>query len=224
MSRRPLALLLALPVLAAAKLTDALPRPTSPYAGDVTLRAGEDAVRGRVHGTPDRLRLDLTVQGRPTAVVLALDDDTAITWTADVPLVMAFDLDKGELPARYTDYETLTLEPDGDERVNGVDANRFRVAGRQADGADFTGTLWMTAENVPVRLDGVARSPERGRTPIRADVTNLELGPQDAALFRPPEDASRVQGGGLFSEETADRARDAVRDLGGAVRGWLEGR
>ena len=81
----------------------------------------------------------------------------------------------------------LRRAPVGQEIVSGVRTTKYRIDHTAADGSRARGFLWVSAQNVLMRLDGtVFRPGAHHGTAIRMELANLAIGPQDPALFELP--------------------------------------
>ncbi len=75
----------------------------------------------------------------------------------------------------------------GREAVNGVATTKYRVAHRADDGTRIDGFVWLTSSGVPMRGDGAVSVPNGKRTPFAWELSQLQIGPQPALLFQPPD-------------------------------------
>lgn len=213
---RRCALLLVLPLVIAAggRLSDVWPQPSVGYSADFDMKAGDEDITGKVYAEPGRQRQDFTVKSFDASSVVDFEAEKVLTWSAAFPVVMEVDLGEAAesgLDPRMLEYETLEMEPVGSERIDGVETVKHRIEGRQADGASFDGFVWLTEENIPMRLTGGGRHPEHGTTTIELRLSNLEIGDQDADLFSPPGNAPTMNVGGMLKS-----LEGALGGLGGA--------
>ena len=72
-----------------------------------------------------------------------------------------------------------------DEAVAGRAARKYRVEAKTAQGQEFNGFAWLTAERILVKLEGEVKQGRRTRR-IAMNAGELKIGPVDAAVFGIP--------------------------------------
>jgi hypothetical protein len=162
------------------------------YAGD---RVIESTQAGRTitlkeRRMPGKARLEFEQSGQQ--IVMILDETAAKAWML-LPLLSLYT----EVPVQdfqaqaWESLDLLDFEKLDRETVNGHAATRFRIAWADANGNRGHGFHWVTDDGVPIRLDVTYDSPEP-RSPdapaerVVAELRNLEVAPQDPALFALP--------------------------------------
>jgi len=181
------ALLLAgTPVLAAE-----LPRPTVDYAADVVMQITHGAggepmtVSGKLYASGEKERRETTVMGRTSVVITHRDQQMSWVLIPERSMYMEHRSD-GQDADPYAAWAKagVTLTKLGKERINGVEATKYRADVAAQDGHTDSGLLWLTQENIPVRME--AEIAEEGSDRLRIDYMNIKVGKQDAALFEIP--------------------------------------
>lgn len=180
--------LLGTALLGAAGAHAQLPVADVAYAADSVVQAGGMEIRGRVHHDNGRERRDMTIQGMEQTVILRPDLDTVYVVMPMMNMGFEVSLDSMPVPRPEQMMENVDLEEVGRETVAGLDTTRYRVTGRDGNGlAD--GFVWISDEGIPVRIEGTAQAGGRTEEVVMY-LENVEIGPQDPALFERPEGVS----------------------------------
>ena len=74
----------------------------------------------------------------------------------------------------------------GNEIVDGVATTRYKVEFAPGKSGQLVGEMWITAENIVVRVDGKVLTDKRS-TPFHLRLTDLSIGKQSAEVFEPPK-------------------------------------
>jgi hypothetical protein len=171
---------------------DALPRPVVDYSADVTMRLERGVegqsldVTGKVYVARDRERRETTVMGH-TSVVISRRDK-GVSWILMPAQSMYMENQaKGEDEDPYAAWQAagVALTKLGRETVNGVATTKFRAEAHGKEGAMETGYIWLSKDNIPVRMvtDG---ADDEGSSRVTVDYTHIQVGKQDPALFEIP--------------------------------------
>jgi hypothetical protein len=177
---------------------DELPAPGVAYSADVTLRT--DATDPEDHIEREDLGVRWSRMPRSTLLFSELPIARPVRGSAPDP-------------AQHWRRD-LTLEKQGSEEVNGVQADRYGV---KAKGG--VGSAWLTQDKVPVRYEGTFQHGGR-ETKVRMDYTNIQVGAQDAALFELPEGVKPIpampvatHGPGIDRESVRDDLRKQAEEM-----------
>jgi len=174
---------------------DRLPRPTVAYAADLVMQTREGGqggpmtLTGRVYATPDKERREIEMMGRRN--VLITRRDKGVTWIlmAEQAMYMERPIRHGgdDDPDPFADWDNgnLKMTKLGTEKVNGVKATKYRVELDNDHGGRDHGLLWLTKDNIPVRLEATDTS-EGAPSHVTMDYKNLKVGKQDPQLFEIP--------------------------------------
>jgi len=174
-----------------------LPRPTVEYAADVVMQMtghgaghGPLEVKGKVYVAGEKERRETTLMGRTSVVINRRDKK--VTWVL-MPAQNGYTEHGPGGPNEdpYASWEKagVTLTKLGQETVNGVAATKYRAEAKVKDGYMDTGLLWMTEENIPVRLEAHMKGQD---SQLVVNYTNIKTGKQDAALFEVPASYHKV--------------------------------
>lgn len=168
-----------------------LPRPTVDYAADVVMHMtghgsghGSMEVTGKVYVAGEKERRESTVMGHNSVVINRRDKK--LTWVLKPEQKGYTEHGLGgpyEDPYASWEKAGVTLTELGQEKVNGVEATKYRAEAQAKEGHMDTGSLWMTKENIPVRLEAHVKGQD---SELVVDYTNIKTGKQDAALFEVP--------------------------------------
>ena len=169
-----------------------LPRPTVEYSADVAMHvqrgtAGQPlTATGKVYVAADRERRETRVMGRSSIVINRRDK--GVSWVLMPAQSMYLENQTAaEKDDPYAAWQKagVTLTKVGEETINGVTATKYRAEAHGNGGAKETGYIWLTKDNIPVRMATDALATEDGGR-ITVDYTHIQVGKQDPALFEVP--------------------------------------
>jgi len=75
----------------------------------------------------------------------------------------------------------------GAETVNDIKATKYKATGKMAGGVAFDGHIWLTADRIVVRMEGMQVRGSR-QVPMKMEVSSLKVGPIDPAVYAIPKD------------------------------------
>jgi hypothetical protein len=161
--------------------------PTTEYSALLAFTDGKgETLLHRIYHTAKRQRLDYKVGERDEAVIVDREAGAVFVlypaqrrYRKSALVEPEFDLGIGRAE---TKRERLA-----DESAAGAAAAKYRVEAKTAQGQDYKGFAWLTAERVLVKLDGEVKQGRRTRK-ITMIASELKTGPLDAAIFRIPAD------------------------------------
>lgn len=161
--------------------------PTADYSAVLTFVDGRgETLTHRIHYTAKRQRLDYKAGERDEVAIV--DQEAAAVFVLypqqkryrKAALVQPeFDFGIGR---PETKRENL-----GEESVSGHPARKYRVEAKTAQGQEYRGLAWLTAERILVKLDGEVKQGRRTRR-LAMNASELRIGPVDPAVFRVPAD------------------------------------
>jgi hypothetical protein len=184
----PIALLAVLaaglaPVAAASERAAWL-RPKADYMAHSVMEADGATMPGRVWASGDKERREVTISGRTHQVILRRDLGVAWVLMPEQHMYLEQPLGAHDRMAGGA----LEREARGRETVNGVETTRYHVHGTTADGQPFDGTMWMTDQDIPVRVV-TGQGPKR----VRLELERLSVGFVDPGRFEIPPGYSRFE-------------------------------
>lgn len=178
---------LALLAAAAPAAAEAWGPPAADYSAVLTFTDDRgETLAHRIYHTAKRQRLDYKAGEREEIVIV--DHEAAAVFVLypgqkryrKAALVQPeFDFGIGRAE---TKREKLA-----EESVAGHPARKYRVEAKTAQGQEFKGFAWLTAERILVRLEGEVKQGPRTRG-LKMLASDLKIGPLDAAVFRVPAD------------------------------------
>lgn len=159
--------------------------PQIDYSAERTVLRGQRWQNMRVFYSPGKERMDLrgALAGGNSII---LRRDLGKSWIV-IPLLQAY----AELPANIGAdidglLDNLKLTPDGQENIDGLNTARYRTGG------GMQGYMWLTRNDIPVRIEGQARIDGVERL-TKIEQRDIQIGPQDTALFEPPSGLQRIE-------------------------------
>ncbi|HKJ23896.1 MAG TPA: hypothetical protein VKB65_03680 [Myxococcota bacterium] len=159
-------------------------RPKSDYMAHTVMEADGARLTGRVWASGEKERRELAVSGRTHDVILRRD--LGVAWILMPEQRMYLEQPLGEHDRMASG--DLVREAVGKESVNGVETTRYRIHGTAGDGRPFEGTMWMTEQDIPVRVV-TGEGPER----VRIELEGLSLGFVAPGRFEIPRGWSRFE-------------------------------
>ena len=80
----------------------------------------------------------------------------------------------------------------GEDRIAGLRATKYRLDYTASDGTHGEGFVWVGDDNILLKVEGRVDRARHKPLNIRMELSELRPGPQDAALFKPPEGMKRI--------------------------------
>lgn len=165
------------------------------YSAERTVTVNGKSYSGMVFHIPGHERHEQTIQGVAEVIVL---DAAAKQGFLIVPMLKTYVTFAFPKVMAELDDPALRRDPVGRETVNGVRTTKYRIDHLAADGSRAQGFAWLSAQGVPMRVDGTVTRGGSGRvTAIRMELANLALGPQDPALFQVPRGLAQLPAAAL---------------------------
>jgi hypothetical protein len=177
-------LLLPVPVLA-----DSYPKPTVEYSADLSLSVSGGGgsvtpgpMTGKVYDGKTAERRELVMEGHRSVIIMKKGSPTVLVLMPEQQMYMEQTPPPDADPERAMKEGQVTIKKVGSEKVNGQNAVKYKLEAADKTGKVFDGHVWLTKENIPVRMDGTTGKGGR----LRMDYTNIKIGPQNPALFAVP--------------------------------------
>lgn len=175
------------------------PQPTEEYSADVlmTLKSqqGTTTMHGKLYSTKDKERREIQIGQRETVSITdRLSKKTAILLPAQQAYMEswhAHDALRKDDPAGSWYRSDVRMTRVSKEEVNGVQTTKYRIYLNDPEGQISAGTLWISAENIPIRMQGILT--ENGKTSeFQIDRTNVVIAKQSEKLFALPDGFRRI--------------------------------
>lgn len=150
----------------------------------ISVSGMEQSIEGPYYYSPGRHRSEMTMEGQTFTAIIREDRDLIWMLMPQLNMYMEMSFDERELGrgGAFEGAEILESREVGREDVNGMRTTRYDVTVRNPDGDTATGTLWATAEMIPMKMDMVVDSGER----VILELRDVQIGPQADELFEVP--------------------------------------
>lgn len=163
-------------------------QPKADYRADTLMATAEGQMKGEVFASGMKERREFSVGGRRHVMIVRRDKGVSWMLMPEQKMYLEQKLGKDGMPQDRFAGGRLERDALGTESVNGVDATKYRVHGETPEGDPFEGIMWMTPEEIPVRvLTG------KGDDQVRMELTGLVVGDVDAGKFEIPSGYQRFQ-------------------------------
>ena len=160
------------------------------YTAHTLMQSDAGRLTGRVWASGRKERRELVVKGRTHTMIVRKDRGVAWVLMPEQHLYLEQPLGRdGLTPDRFAGGQ-LVREALGSEAVNGVEATKYRVHGTAANGEPFEAWMWMTPQEIPVR---VVTGEGDGRVEMELD--DLSVGAIDPSRFEIPTGYTRLNPG-----------------------------
>ena len=173
--------------LAAAAWSAGLEPPRVEYSADQTISSDGHVFESKVYHARDRQRMEMrAAQG---AQVFITRHDKKVSWVLmpeqnsymEMPLAQA----RKDAPNDLRDC-SMKIRKAGSETVDGHSATRNDIEATCPDNSRYDGSMWITRDGIPVKIDATAREGSGKGTRVLVELKNLKIGRQDPALFEVP--------------------------------------
>jgi hypothetical protein len=156
-----------------------------PYSADRSLVIGEQKFEGKIYSRPGSQRHEQKVGGVEWIVLLHRNETRGWLVLPALGSRVEFDFAPAVTELGAEDLLDTSL---GHERIDGLVTTKYRIEHTARDGTLVDGYLWLTRDGIPMRFEGMVtlRNRERPKT-IRMELSHVETGRQDPALFEVPE-------------------------------------
>ncbi len=163
-------------------------KPQADYTADTLMEASQGQMRGKVFASGMKERREFNMGGRQHIMIVRRDKNVSWVLMPEQKMYLENPLGKDGMPQDEFAGGKLEREKLGTESVNGVDATKYRVHGETPDGQAFEGTMWMTKQEIPVRI-----RTGKGAEKVHMELSNLKVGAVDPGHFEIPSGYSRFQ-------------------------------
>jgi hypothetical protein len=160
-----------------------------PYSATRTVTIDGRDYLDKVFHVPGKEREDVNVGGIPMDFILDLDRARAAVILP--ALVSYVEIPLPPLLAQF-DRHRLDGKAVGEDRIDGVPATKYRIDFTASDRTRGNGFLWLSRDNILLRIEGKMARRHRKPTRISMMLSDLRLGPQDRSLFMVPKGLHRI--------------------------------
>lgn len=158
------------------------------FSAERTLVIDGRTYHGKVWAMPGKERHEQDIAGMHPVFLLRADSGLGEIVLQNLKTVVQF-----EIPAelRLLNAAALKTRAIGSDTVNGVATTKYAIDKSIPEG-HATGTLWLSADGIPMRLAGTFTNAKGKESTIRWELSGVRTGPQPAALFEPPAGLSKL--------------------------------
>lgn len=171
-----------------------LPVPKVEYAADREVRSAQGNFSAKVYQAGNKERTEMSMGGMQTVTIMRRDRN--VMWTLMPAQRMYREASLKSLPAEGTVPEDVEISAVGEERVEGVNATKYKMLLKDRSGGGF---VWLTPDNIPVKMDMLTRGRDGSKNRMTMVLKNIRTGRQDPALFEVPAGYSKMPAVGGFS-------------------------
>lgn len=170
-----------------------IPKAKESFSADFTMTVetprGNQTVGGKLYSDKDKERREIqSSPGLSSVTILRMDE--GVVWTL-LPGNKYFEhplpKDAKDASGGWAGSEDIELEAVEKEEVNGIKTTKHKILVNSGD-AQREGFIWLSAEDIPVKIQGKEIRPE-GEFRFINELQNVKIGSQAASLFELPEDA-----------------------------------
>jgi hypothetical protein len=151
-----------------------------PYSATRIVTVDGKEYRGKVFAVPGKQRHDVDINGLELSLVLDIAGGAGVIAVPTLHSYVDF-----PLPPLLAELDRQQLEGHaaGEERIAGLPAVKYRLEYTASDGSRGMGFIWLTHDNILLRIDGRIERPGHRPTTVTMRLDDLRLGPQDDDLF-----------------------------------------
>ncbi|MBI3794522.1 MAG: hypothetical protein HY280_07315 [Nitrospinae bacterium] len=185
--------------LAADGVEAVFPLPRADYSADDKTTFNADGYEYKVFYSQGKMRSEYdyaTPNGTKVTEVAINRVDLKLSWTLkpDVKMYVTMkNRDKVPFAMLQTDglinvyqYDRVGQKPQGEEKINGVTAAKYKVWMENEKGKRLEGFVWRTKDDITVRVD-VSESGKPGKSNrLFRELKNLKVAKQNPAFFEIP--------------------------------------
>ncbi len=158
-----------------------IPTRQASYSADAVFQINDRRFPSKIFHHQGKERREFQIGGIPQVLILQPDRKRVVYLLPVMGIGMELTLQQHESLPDLSHFARLKPKALGKETVNGLSATKYDVERLEAK-EPYTLTLWLTDDGIPVQAEA---SDVRGD--YRLIQSNIERGPQDAALFEVPE-------------------------------------
>ncbi len=195
--------------------------PTVAYQGERTITTSDVSMVQTVYAKPGKGRYETVMEGMQ--IVQIWRDDLNLIWSLtpgqNFAISIPYGSEQASSPFAALEDQSVTIEKRliGTEAVNGVQASRYFVTSTGSNGGGATGHVWMTPQNITVRMRMQYSEPGEAAGDLHFDLTGLVITDQPDSRFELPDGYQVMSMGaatpsvaGMMGDYAGDVAQDAT--------------
>lgn len=180
--------LMAMLATSAASAQSPLPVPKVGYSADRIVETESGTFSGKVYAMPDRDRSETSMGGMTSVVILRRDLNSGWMLMPSQKMYRTLDLSQASRQpgaAPPSDMSIVTIGPDS---VEGTPATKYKLLMKDGSAGGFA---WFTADGIAIKMDMLSKNGKKTER-VTMTLKNLQVGPQQAALFEAPAGYSKM--------------------------------
>ncbi len=189
--------------LAASAGAAGMAQPKVEYSADRVITGEGRTFQAKVYCARDKERMEMAEGG--TGQVFITRFDKKLSWVVmpaqKAYMELSWEQSRKNAPADLREC-TMDMKKAGTETVNGHSATRYDMTASCPDGNGYKGSMWVTKDNIPVKIDSTMEGPSGKSGRVLVELKNLKIAKQEPALFVVPSDYTKMTipafGGGGF--------------------------
>ena len=155
---------------------------TASYSAVETISTPRGEIKAKVFVTPRMKRMEM--QGGTQV----LRFDKGVMWVIMPQQSMYMEKPIAAAPGGSAKLKFIEKKKLGQETVNGIKATKYKTAAVDKEGNRLEGFSWYSAEGILVRNDMKTTSSAGRSMTVKSELSELQVGSQNPALFEPPQD------------------------------------
>jgi hypothetical protein len=193
-----------------------LPVPTVEYSADRVMETSAGTFNGRVYAARGRERAELEIEGMKSAMILKFDEKVGYMLMPAQKMYQTVDFAKARQQAGTGPTENVSISVVGREDVEGRSATKYKVLMKDGSAGGF---MWFTDEGIAVKMDLLVKSGGGKSDRMTVTLKNLQIGPQDPAVFEVPSGYTKMPSFGAGAFGGAAMPGAATSAAGGVLGG-----
>jgi hypothetical protein len=169
-------------------------QPNKPYSGVRIIETSEGDFQQTVYWTPDKVRTETELPGMSMTNIVR--EDLGVMWISNPMMGGCLEQsiegadELAQMGGNMISPENVDYEELGSEEIDGYQTTKYQVTDTE-DSTTHEAVFWVTEDNILVRMEiEPDDAVSEGRFTMR--LTNLEIGPQDDALFASPGSCQKM--------------------------------
>jgi hypothetical protein len=158
------------------------------FTADRSLVIDGRSYQGKIWAMPGKERHEQAIQSFRPIFLLRTSSPLGEIVLPQLKTIVQFKLPP---EAHLLVTSELKKRPVGQETVNGIATTKYAIDESVPEG-HATGTLWLSRDGIPMRLDGSFTAQNGKVSTLRWELSHVRIGPQSAALFEAPQGFSKL--------------------------------
>lgn len=163
------------------------------YSADSVTETAETTIREKVYSAPGKIRKEQDLGSNMQISIVRMDKGVMWVLMPDEKMYMEMSMQQAQAQNPGVDTSEYQMERTevGRETVNGHEATKYKIIMTKADGTKLGGFQWVVNPGIQIKLDAISIDGE-SKERIKTELTNLQIGRQDPALFEIPKGYSTM--------------------------------